>query len=155
MATKYITEILDDINSDPTKIVNYKENGALRLVLEHAFDPAKKFILPEGSPPYKEDTAPQGMNPSNLHMEAKKLYVFCRADLNPVRRESLFIQLLENSHPSEAKLLLAVKDQKLTKMYPKITHKLVSDTWSVIPAPVAKGKKTTKKEQAPENGANA
>jgi hypothetical protein len=94
------------------------------------------------------------MNPSNLHMEAKKLYVFCRADLNPVRRETLFIQLLEGSHPTEAKLLLAIKDQTLTKMYPKVTHKLVSDTWSVIPAPVAKEKKVTKKEQAPDGASN-
>lgn len=154
MATKYITEILDDINSDPTKIVNYKDNAALRLVLEHAFDPAKKFILPDGDPPYKEDKAPQGMSPSNLHMEAKKLYVFCRADLNPVRRESLFIQLLEGSHPTEAKLLLAIKDQKITKVYPKVTHKLVSEVWSSIPAPVVK-EKTPKKSVAPENGASA
>jgi len=154
MVTKYITEILDDINSDPTNIVKYKDNGALRLVLEHAFDPAKKFILPEGVPPYKEDTAPQGMSPSNLHMEAKKLYVFCRADLNPVRRETLFIQLLENSHPNEAKLLLAIKDQTLTKKYPKVTHKLVSDTWATIPAPVVKEKKATKKEQAPDGASN-
>lgn len=149
MVTKYITEILDDVNSDPSKIVNYKDNGALRLILEHAFDPAKKFVLPEGEPPFKQDTAPQGMSPGNLHMEAKKLYIFCRADLTAVRRETLFIQLLENVHPTEAKMLLAVKDQKLTKMYPKITHKLVSDTWATIPAPVVKEKKATKKEQAP------
>jgi hypothetical protein len=149
MVTKYITEILDDVNSDPSKIVNYKDNGALRLILEHAFDPAKKFVLPEGEPPFKQDTAPQGMSPGNLHMEAKKLYIFCRADLTAVRRETLFIQLLENVHPTEAKMLLAVKDQKLTKMYPKITHKLVSDTWATIPAPVVKEKKVTKKEQAP------
>lgn len=153
MATKYITEILDDINTDPTNIVKYRDNGGLRLVLEHAFDPAKKFILPDGDPPYKEDKAPQGMSPSNLHMEAKKLYVFCRADLKPLRRESLFIQLLENSHPSEAKLLLAIKDQKLTKMYPKVTQKLVSDTWTSIPAAVVK-EKTPKKSVAPNSGAD-
>lgn len=152
MAVKYITEILSEINDDPSKIASFKDNAALRLILEHAFDPAKKFILPEGDPPFKADAAPQGMSPANIYMEAKKLYVFCRADLKPIRRETLFIQLLENVHPDEAKLLLTIKDQKLTKAYPKITHKLVSDTWSTIPAPVEK-EKAPKKSKAPENGA--
>ena len=108
--------------------------------------------LQRTNPPFKEDVAPIGMSPANLHMEAKKLYVFCREDLNKMRRESLFIQLLENVHPSEAKLILAIKDQKLTKMYPKITQKLVSETFPTVPAPATKEKKT-KNLQAPATGA--
>jgi hypothetical protein len=155
MATKLITEILSEIDKDPVKINSFKDNGALRLIFEHAFDPAKKFVLPEGEPPYKQDAAPIGMSPANLYMEARKLYVFCRADLTAIRRETLFIQLLENVHPSEAKLLLAIKEQNITKMYPNITHKMVSDTWATIPAPVEKGKpQSTKKSSAPKNGAN-
>jgi hypothetical protein len=155
MATKLITEILTEINEDSSTIVKYKDNGALRLIFEHAFDPTKKFILPDGEPPFKQDAAPIGMSPANLFMEARKLYVFCRQDLNPVRRETLFIQLLENLHPSEAKMLLALKDQKLTKLYPKITHKLVAENFPSIPAPVVKEKKETKKEQAPVSGAKS
>jgi hypothetical protein len=152
--TKLLTEILAEINENPALLEKHRTNGALRLLFEHAFDPAKKFILPEGDPPFKPDAAPIGMSPANLHMEMKKLYVFCRADLTAVRRETLFIQLLENVHPSEAKLMLAVKDQKLTKMFPKITHKAVSDIWENIPAPVAKEKKS-KNSQAPASGATA
>jgi hypothetical protein len=155
MATKLITEILTEINEDATTIVKYKDNGALRLIFEHAFDPAKKFVLPDGDPPFKQDAAPIGMSPANLFMEARKLYVFCRQDLNAVRRETLFIQLLENLHPSEAKMLLALKEQKLTKLYPKITHKLVAENFSTVPAPVVKEKKEPKKEQAPETGAKS
>ena len=33
---KYITEILQEINTDPKKIDQYKGNGALRLIFEHA-----------------------------------------------------------------------------------------------------------------------
>jgi hypothetical protein len=40
---------------------------------------------------------------------------------------------LEGVHPTEAAILIAVKDQKLQKMYPKITWKLVSDA-GIIPA---------------------
>jgi hypothetical protein len=67
------------------------------------------------------------------------MYVFTRKDLTPIKRESLFISLLEGVHPEEAKVLIAMKDQKLTKLYPKITHKLVSDA-GIIPAPVKKEK---------------
>ena len=147
MATKYITEILDEINGDPKTIEKYKGNAALRLIFEHAFLEEKKFALPEGEPPFKKDAAPMGMAPANLYQEVRKLYVFCRTDLNPLRKETLFIQLLENVHPREAELIIAIKDQKLNKMFPKVTHKLVADA-GFIPAPVPK-EKAVKNSKAP------
>ena len=41
------------------------------------------------------------------------------------KREELFIRLLETVHAPEAKVLLAVKDQELTKMYPNITYEVL------------------------------
>jgi len=125
MANKYLPEILEEINNNPLSISKYKDDGALKLLFKHAFDPAEKFILPEGDPPYKPDAGPIGMSPAILKQELRRLYVFCRADLTAVRREDLFIQLLESIHPSEAKLLLAVKDQCIDKLYNNITHKFV------------------------------
>lgn len=122
---KFLTEVLHDINKDPNLIEKYKDDAALKFIFEYAFDPSKKFDLPAGDPPYKEDAAPIGMNPANLRMETKKFYVFQRKDISALRREQLFIGLLENVHPEEAKLLLAIKDQKLNKLYPKITRKLL------------------------------
>jgi len=135
---KYVTQMLDDINNDPKMIEQYKGDGALRLIFEYAFDPAKKMILPEDAPPYKPAAEPMGMTPTNLFSELRRLYVFCRADLKPIKRESLFVSLLEGVHPIEAKMLIAVKDQTLHKLYPKITHKLVYDAGFLTVAPVAK-----------------
>lgn len=154
MSSKLITELLEDINADTSKIEQYKTNGALKLLFEHAFNPEKKFNLPDGDPPFKADAAPIGMSPGNLHMEMRKLYIFCRADLTSIRRETLFIQLLENIHPSETKVVLAVKDQKLTKLYPKITHKLVYEAGMVTVEPVVKKDPVPKKEKAPKSGAS-
>lgn len=132
---KFITEILKDVNNDPSLLKSvYKDNAALRLLFEYAFIKEKKFILPEGSPPFKPDTAPLGMSPGNFYQEVKRFYVFCRTDLKPIRRETLFVQLLEGLHPSEADIILAIKDQKLHKMYPKITHKLVAEA-GFVPMP--------------------
>ena len=122
---KYLTEVLEEINSDPKTIEKYKNDVALKMLLEYAYLPEKKFDLPEGDPPYKPDDAPIGMSPANLRMEIKRLYIFKREDLKPLRREQLFINLLESVHPDEAKLLLAVKEQKLNKLYKKVTRKVV------------------------------
>jgi hypothetical protein len=130
---KYVTQMLDEINADPKKIELYKGDAALKIIFEYAFDPAKKMILPEGEPPFKPAAEPLGMTPTNLFSELRRMYVFCRADLKPIKRESLFVSFLEGVHPTEAAMLLAVKDQKLTKLYPKITRKLVESAGFIQP----------------------
>lgn len=142
---KYIPQVMDEINADPSTIEKYKDDAAVRLIFEYAFDPAKKMILPEDAPPFKPAAEPLGMTPTNLYNELRRLYVFCREDLKPLKRESLFVSLLEGVHPSEAKMLIAVKDQTLHKMYPKITRKVAEGVGFV--APLAK-KETAKKSMA-------
>ena len=122
---KYVTQMLDEINEDPAKIELYKNDSALKIIFDYAFNPEKKFILPEGEPPFKPAAEPMGMTPTNLFSELRRMYVFCRADLKPIKREGLFISFLEGVHPVEAKMLIAVKDQELHKVYPKITRKML------------------------------
>jgi hypothetical protein len=145
---KFIPEILDECNKDVTLLEGYKNNAGLKFIFEHAFLPEKKFVLPEGDPPFKPDGAPIGMTPCNFTQETKKLYVFTAArELKAIRREALFIQLLENIHPSEAKVLLAVKDQKLNKLYKNITAKVAAE-YGFITLPVKQkqdGESTPKK----------
>ena len=49
-----------------------------------------------------------------------------RDSLTPVKREGLFIEMLESVPHAEAKILLAIKDQRLDKIYPKITPAVAS-----------------------------
>jgi hypothetical protein len=138
---KYVTEMLELIQADPKKIELYKGDAVLKLIFEYAFEEEKKMILPEGTPPYKAAVEPLGMTPTNLFSEMRRLYVFCRADLKPIKREGLFISMLEGCHPSEAEVLIAVKDQTLHKKYPKITRKLVTDA-GFIPPVIKKAKES-------------
>lgn len=128
---KYITEVLKEINSDVSLFnTTYKktgDGGPLGVLFKHAFTAEGKFLLPDGTPPFKPDTAPMGMSPARFQTEIRKFYVFCRADLKPMKRETLFVQMCEGVHPDEAKILIAVKDQKLTDLYPNITRKVVAD----------------------------
>lgn len=141
MAREYITEILDIVNKEPEKLAQFRDNGALKYLFQYAFIPEQKFELPEGEPPFKKDTGPLGMSPANFTQEMRRLYIFTKAqELKPIRREALFIELLESIHPTEAKLLCAVKDQKLDKLYKNITADLAAD-YGFIPRQ-AQGKKS-------------
>jgi len=140
---KYLTEMLKEINDDPKKIEEFKNEFLLKVIFAHNFLPDYKMKLPEGEPPFKPADQPLGMTDTNLFVEAKRFYVFMREDVKAIKRESLFVGMLEGIHPEEAKIVIAVKDQKLQKLYPKITWKLVSDA-GIIPAPPEKEKKPAK-----------
>lgn len=130
---KYVTEILDEVNKNPHDIVKYKDNYAIRTLFENAFDPSLKFMLPEGAPPFKKDAAPMGMSQANFYQQVKKLYIFRRTDISNVRREQLFVQLLESLHPKEAEICIAMKDQSLTSLYPNITRALLEQAGFIKP----------------------
>lgn len=136
---KYITQVFEEINEKPALLEQYLKDPVYKMVmfplLEYAFDPDKKWILPEGHPPFKPAAEPMGMTPTNLYGEVRRLYVFQRQDLKPLKRESLFISLLEGVHPKEAEFLIAIKDQQLHKLYTKITRKLVEKAGVVRPIP--------------------
>jgi hypothetical protein len=125
---KRIPDILTEINGDTSLLeTKYSGNNALAIIFKHAFMPEHKFHLPETDPPYKEDAAHESMPATNLYTELRRLYIFSRQDLPKIRRESLFIQLLEGVAKDEAKILLAIKNQELHKLYKKITKKKLQE----------------------------
>ena len=52
-------------------------------------------------------------------------------NLSPLRRENMFIQMIEGLHPLEAEILCLVKDKKLQTKY-KISKELVSEAYPDI-----------------------
>ena len=98
------------------KIDNIKANDtfALRVILQAAFDPKVKFLLPEGDPPYKPNDLVDQQH--ILHKEADKIRYFVEGfypGLNQAKRESMFVEFLERLDPDDAKLILAIKDKKM------------------------------------------
>lgn len=103
-----------EIEDKAERVAALQKNGspALVSVLKHMFDPQIKFLLPETDPPYKPLEFDE---PGRLYVEARKLYLFVEGghpSITPFKRESLFISLLENVNPEEAKLLLYMKNKK-------------------------------------------
>ncbi|MCJ7647232.1 MAG: hypothetical protein MUP85_01340 [Candidatus Lokiarchaeota archaeon] len=76
---------------------------------------------------------------TTLRSEYTKLINFVRSasgvpgnnTLNPLRRENMFIQMLEGLHPLDAEIMCLVKDKKLQTRY-KITKDIVSEAYSDI-----------------------
>ena len=71
---------------------------------------------------------------TTIRREAKHFYRFVRGGddaMNAIRRETMFINILEGLHPLEAEIIVLVKDGKLEDRY-KISKEVVSTAYPDI-----------------------
>jgi hypothetical protein len=71
---------------------------------------------------------------TTIRKEFKNFYHFIKGgndSLNNIRRESMFINVLEGLHPLEAEIICLVKDKQLETKY-KITKEIVSEAYPDI-----------------------
>ena len=134
MAEFNILETLELVGKAKTReekrqVLADRDNFATRALLQLNYHPDVKWHLPPGAPPYTPGQVADS-TPNSLHFEVKKLDYYVDPsphDLPMLRRESMFVELLERVDPSDAKLIIAVKDRKLS--YKGLSYKLVKDTW--------------------------
>ena len=134
-----LSEVLAKVSKQRTKakkIQVLKENESLHLksVLIWNFDDTVVSVLPEGPVPFDKNEAPAGTEHTYLAHEYKILYNFIKGGndfLKPVKREQLFLQLLEGLHEGEAEVICLMKDKKLADKY-KITKAVVSEAFPDI-----------------------
>ena len=116
------------------EILQEYRNDALTAILIWNFDDSIISVLPPGEVPYKENEVPVGTDHTSLRREWKHLYNFVKGgndSLNGLRRETMFIQMLEGLHPEEAKILCLTKDKQLQTKY-KITQANVAQAFPDI-----------------------
>ena len=133
-----ISEVIKKASNAKTKaekIKILKENNtqALRSVLKWNFDPNITSDLPEGEVPYNRNDAPIGTEHTVLERESRNLWRFIKGanTLSRMKREQLFIQLLEGLHESEAEIVCLVKDKELQSKF-RITHAVVKEAFPEI-----------------------
>ena len=136
------------------------EHDSIKAVLIWNFNETVISLLPEGPVPYGDGEDQQLLNGSlseNLSREAAggeaatrqdlqgqgrtslrrewtKLYHFVKGGndkLPGMRRESMFITILQQLHPREAEILVLVKDKLLTDKY-DITKEIVAEAYPDI-----------------------
>ena len=133
-----ISEILDKVSKMKTKqekinILREHDHQSLRMVIKSSFDPNIEWQLPEGEVPFTRNDAPEGTEHASLSYESRKLYHFIRGG-NPKitqnKRETMFVQMLEGLHESEADVLVAAKDKKLHQVYKGLSAPVVKEAFN-------------------------
>ena len=135
----FMSEILEVVHKQRSKakkveVLKHYRADALTALLIWNFDPSVVSALPDGAVPYTPNEVPEGTDHTSLRREWKNLYHFIRGGndgLNGLRRESMFVQMLEGLHPREADLVCLVKDKRLTDKY-KITFEQVKEAYPDI-----------------------
>lgn len=119
-----VREILVAAEDNLKTILEHKDNKYLRGLMEAAFLEDKKFNLPVGVPPYKENAQPPEQTPPGIFWQiAKNVALLQRKDIKPFRQETIFIEALEALAGEDAKILIAIKDQTLDKMFKGVKYK--------------------------------
>lgn len=115
ISTHDLLEKIGKLRRTKEKVDALRANDSyvLRVVLQGAFDPSVKWLLPEGDPPYTPSDLVdlEGI----LVNEARKILYFVEGfhDLPQQKREFMFIELLEKVDPKDAILLCAIKNKEL------------------------------------------
>lgn len=144
-----ISEVLQRVSNAKTKgdkvtILQEYKSSALTKVLLCNFAKTISFTFPAGKTPYTQAEVPAGISHQMLVTEHRLLEKFIKKNVNgtivygcsgqprpriqQLKKEALWIQLLEALHADEADVLDLIKDKKLTDRY-KITRQNVIDAF--------------------------
>lgn len=144
-------------NEKKIEILREYQHDSLKAIFIWNFDESVISMLPEGEVPYFGDDGASTMSEkiqqavefseansnslgatdvkySTIRKEYTKFFNFIKGgndSLNSLRRENIFINLLEGIHPLEAEILCLCKDKKLQTKY-KITKEIVSEAYPDI-----------------------
>lgn len=136
MARKLVSEVLEEAGKiikrdERIKFLQLNKSPGLTDILRIQYDDTVVSALPEGAPNYRQDDAPKDYQYTILNKAYTQFKYFFKGpianDMKPLKRESLFLNLLETLHVEEAELLIAAKDKKMK--YKGITKKLVRDAF--------------------------
>ena len=131
--TPLMSEVLTKVNNakdKAKKIAVLKEHDSepLRMLIKSSFDPKIKWVVPEGQVPYKPNEAPEGTEHTLLSQEVRRFYHYIEGADNQtprMRKETMFIQMLEGLHKSEAEVVCYAKDKILHQKYKGLSDSVV------------------------------
>ena len=131
-------EVLQKVSNAKTKKEKIKlmqelNTNALRMLFIINFDDSVVSLLPPGNVPYTPNEAPEGTEHTILEKEARLLHHFFKggSNVSQVKREQMFVQMLEGLSSGEAEALVLAKDKKIGKRW-KITKAAVSEAFPSI-----------------------
>ena len=141
-----VHEILEAVDSERVKakkleILKTHGDDSFKMTMIWNFDESVVSMLPEGNVPYQpvesdvQASIDKGLpQRSTIRNTARQFYRFVKGGddaMNKIKRESLFINILETLPQPEAEILVLVKDKALNTKY-NITKELVAEAYPEI-----------------------
>ena len=127
-----IVDLIEKADTQADKVLllqKHQGNSTLGDVLRGALDDTLAWHLPPGKPPYSANV-PESV-PSTLQKQTKKFKYFVRgtvsAQMTSVKREQMFIQVLESIHPRDAEIVIKMINKE--PLAPTITKELVKEAY--------------------------
>ena len=157
MTTLSLAEIVNTARKAETveekvAVLKRNDNKALRDILALMCDARWTFDLPETAPPYNKTESHE--THGQLYREMRKMPYFVKQrsesqSVPRIRKESLFIQLLESVDPEDAKLIIRMLSKE---PYPDLAPEVINQAFpGAIQEPIAvkRGRGRPKKSEAP------
>jgi hypothetical protein len=135
---KLLHELFEQAQNLPTRLerielLKKQDNFALRTILQLAHNPKIELDFPEGAPPYKKSDNPIGLEHGRLKNIIRSLGQCVKGNnVSQVKKEQIFIRLLESVDEKDAQIIIAAKDKVLHKLYSKVTENLVEKTFPAL-----------------------
>lgn len=127
-----IIKIGSELSTKKEKIAYFQQAAKtcepLTTVFRLMFDKGIEFDLPEGAPPYEENKKDQNLQ-NVLYQDFRKFRYFIKdqEQLEPQRREQIFIDFIGALDPDDAKLVISIKDKQ--SPYEGIDKKLIKEAF--------------------------
>jgi hypothetical protein len=113
-------QLIPDILTHASKLKSKKDkiaflktwtgNSVLKNIIRMAYNEEVQFSVPEGAPPYSPAETPR----SNLYKQNHKIgYFLAGSTVQQIKKEVIFVKMLEAMSPDESELLIAVKDKTM------------------------------------------
>ena len=136
---KSIASVFKEADDAQTKagkvsVLQHNQSEVMKMLLRLAHDNTVRWLLPLGAPPYRPTDAANDVQ-GRLYSEIQKFYLFVEGGNPPppnlpnLKREQLFIQLLERVDPDDSKLIIAVKDRDLTSLFKSLTVDVINEAF--------------------------
>lgn len=133
---KALNEIIDEVTkqkkkADKVKVLKQHDSLPLRNFFVLTYDKSKEFLVPDSEPPYTPNPSSESQGAWNREMRKMKYVVngFGGEKVQKIKRENIFIQMLETVDKDDAPLFVQMIQKKPIK---GITKETVNEAFGNI-----------------------
>ena len=136
---KTLHEIFTEVSGAKTKaerVEILKRHNFLyvRDVIRASFDNQITLDLPDGIPPFTANEVSKATSTNGrLAKLTRQIAYFVKGSKtfvkNPLKREKMWVMILETLHPDDVPIFSAMKDKTLDSLFKGINKKLAKEVW--------------------------